>query len=173
MSEIAVRELPLFNEPGTVAVVDAADYERCSRYVWSLTGSHVVSFCTRTGERCYVALARLILREYRWNTVVDHANGNPLDNRRSNLRRATATENARNRRKSRPARGRVAASKYKGVHPSRDRRYYEATITLDGRNKRLGKFVHEEDAARAYDAAARVHFGAFARLNFPQGKAGK
>lgn len=92
----------------------------------------------------------------------DHINGDGLDNRRSNLRESTATENARNRRKRKPGR-----SKYKGVNPQRDKTWY-AFITVNHKTKRIGTFQSEELAAMAYDAEARRLFGAFALLNFPE-----
>lgn len=90
----------------------------------------------------------------------DHANGDGLDNRRANLRRATHAENMRNRR------GVSSLSPYKGVgwHKSQWRAY----IKVGGRFVSLGNHATEADAARAYDAAALEHFGSFARVNFPQ-----
>jgi hypothetical protein len=55
-------------------------------------------------------------------------------------------------------------SRYKGV--SRNREKWQARIKVDGKQSHLGIFTDEEDAARAYDAAARELFGEFAYLNF-------
>lgn len=89
---------------------------------------------------------------------VDHVNGDRLDNRRSNLRLCTRKENACN----------VASrsrSGFKGV--VRERRKWRAVIQFDGQVHQLGRFSAPEDAARAYDVAAKKYHGVFAKLNFP------
>lgn len=96
---------------------------------------------------------------------VDHIDGNPLNNRRSNLRPATRTQNQRNRRKQR----KPVTSRYKGVCLNRKTGKWIAYINPGGgKTIYLGSHRVEEDAARAYDEAARRHHGAFARLNFPE-----
>lgn len=57
---------------------------------------------------------------------------------------------------------------FKGVTLNETRTAYVAAITVDGKVRRLGEYLSEVDAARAYDRAAVAHFGAFARLNFPE-----
>lgn len=92
---------------------------------------------------------------------VDHVNGNGLDNTRENLRLCSRTENLRNKRGYKNT-----SSKYKGVYLLSSG-MWRAKIGLGSKNsKHLGVFTLEEDAARAYDAAALFYFGEFARLNF-------
>lgn len=95
---------------------------------------------------------------------VDHQNGLTWDNRKSNLRSATASQNARN---TRPHRG--SSSPYKGVHvvSRKSGPRYRAIIQIDGKPRHLGTFKSETAAARAYDQMAREHFGEFAWVNFP------
>lgn len=96
--------------------------------------------------------------------LVDHLNGDTLDNRRSNLRLATYTQNRYNMNG-------FGSSSYMGV--SRDGSRWRARITRtldDGSREYLfsANFETEIEAARAYDEAARNLFGEFARLNFPE-----
>ena len=96
--------------------------------------------------------------------VVDHENRNTLDCRRENLRRATHSQNTCNHVKKQYACG--TSSAYKGVDLHGGR--WRAQIAKDGIRRHLGLFDSEEDAARAYDAAARNLHGPFGRFNFPQ-----
>jgi len=91
--------------------------------------------------------------------IIDHIDGNGLNNCRSNLRFVTAKENAANRRKIAPT-----SSSYKGVEVVRGKIY--AYIRVDGKKQHLGTFATQEEAARAYDAAALLQWGDKASLNF-------
>lgn len=93
-------------------------------------------------------------------TEVDHANGDGLDCRRSNLRVASHAENVRN------ARSRKGTSKFKGVSFSKGG--WRAALRVNYKTVHLGRFETEEEAAVAHDEAARRLHGAFARLNFPR-----
>lgn len=93
--------------------------------------------------------------------LVDHRNGDGLDNRRSNLRPATRSENARNRRPHRNN-----SSGFKGVSFHITKRRWGAAIKAGGLQQHLGYFPSSEATARAYDAAAVELHGAFARTNF-------
>jgi hypothetical protein len=89
--------------------------------------------------------------------IVDHANGNPLDNRRCNLRLCTPQENSRHRDVLR-------GFKFKGM--TFEQNLWRVRIrTGDGKKLHVGTFHTQEEAALAYDAAALQHFGEFARLN--------
>lgn len=92
--------------------------------------------------------------------VVDHINGDPLDNRRCNLRICTQRENNFNRRKRL-----TASSKFKGVTFHKKSRKWQAQIKMDGDLIYLGVFAEERDAAMAYNAAAKEFHGQFAMLN--------
>lgn len=94
--------------------------------------------------------------------VVDHANRDTLDNRRANLRLATAAQNATNR-KSRS----TSSSVYRGVSQRGAR--WSAVITVSaGHQKYIGSYGSEREAAMAYDRAAREFHREFAVLNFPE-----
>ena len=91
---------------------------------------------------------------------VDHKNGDKLDNRKSNLRIATHFQNSKNRNKQLSA-----SSKFKGVDFQKRNGKWRARIKLDYKSKYLGEFDTEIDAAKAYNSAATVYFGSFAKLN--------
>lgn len=94
--------------------------------------------------------------------AVDHINGNGLDNRRSNIRRASARENGQNSsRKRRDGHG------FKGVYYHQQAGAWCAAIRPDRRTVNLGLFDNIIDAAIAYDRAALSLFGEFARTNYP------
>lgn len=91
----------------------------------------------------------------------DHVNRTPLDNRRLNLRVATSSQNLANRRRW------ESASGFKGVTRARGR--WHARINMQGRTRNLGYFTTREEAARAYDAAARDLHGEFGQANGTSG----
>jgi hypothetical protein len=92
---------------------------------------------------------------------VDHKNGNPLDNRRSNLRIATRSQQGANQRTSRRLYG------LKGVHWDKEARKWKVEIRINGKLRNLGRFAlgDEVEAARAYDRAAVEAWGEFALIN--------
>ena len=97
--------------------------------------------------------------------VVDHKNNDYLDNRVENLRFASHSQSAMNRRFERTPTSQYA-SRFKGVYPQGSR--WRAHIRVDGVLKHLGTYDTEEDAARVYDLKAVEYFGEFANLNFPE-----
>lgn len=145
---------------GEFAIFDDEDYELVNQYTWYL---HVTptgrQYVRTTWKKKNKSMHRLIMKAKK-GQVVDHRNGNGLDNRRCNLRLCTMQENIRNM-KPRPH-----SSKYKGVSKGKDKKKWSAQIELGKRKViRLGTFVREVDAARAYDDAALKHFGEFAYIN--------
>lgn len=99
--------------------------------------------------------------------LVDHINGDKLDNRRSNLRLATKSDNEANKKKRRTQGGKAPSSKYKGVSKDQDgrKKCWRAIASREGKSYRLGSFYSEEEAARAYNVKALELFGEFALLN--------
>jgi hypothetical protein len=95
--------------------------------------------------------------------LVDHRNGDGLDNHRDNLRIATRSQNACNRHNTKSK----ASCRFSGLFFDKRRGKWMSRIVVNGKIF-LGYFDSEIDAARAYDAAAKKYHGEFARLNFPE-----
>jgi osmotically-inducible protein OsmY len=156
-----MKEIPLSN--GGIAFVDDEDFEKISLIPWyGVDGGYTRYAYTMTSrqssKRTTIAMHQLILEITKGE--VDHINRNGLDNRKSNLRIATRNQQMMNAIK----RKNKTTSQYKGVCWTNKR--WQANINVNGRQLYLGRFKVEEDAARAYDDAARRYFGEFARTNF-------
>lgn len=158
-----MREIQLSSRkyPGLVAQVDDADYERVAQHTWWPKKDYATgNFYAYTQiDRHTIYLHRLILRV---ENDVDHKDGNGLNCQKYNLRPATQGQNQGNEKLSRNN-----SSGYKGVHWMDRLNPWRAQIKVNRRNQHLGFFATPEEAARAYDQAAREHFGEYARLNFP------
>ena len=151
---------------GRRALIDDQDFELVSRYSWYAQrmkpGSRILYAGGRfrvTGRRTRHVFMHTLITGYR---MTDHINGDGLDNQRANLRQVTPALNNANRR---PGPGR----QYKGAIRYRGARRWTAYITINGQRIHLGQHDTEEEAARAYDAAARSAWGDYACLNFPEG----
>jgi hypothetical protein len=150
---------------GQHAMVDAQDYERVSRYRWCLsrTGNQLYAYRKHHGKT--LRMHQFIMNPPK-GMVVDHIDGNGLNNRRDNLRICTPQQNAWNhKRRKEPD----ASSQYIGVHRYKDRpdKWY-VKIQRAGAGTYLGPFDSESEAARARDRKAIELFGQYARLNFPR-----
>lgn len=173
--KLAYRLIPLTR--GVHAAVSSQDYEKVMRYRWYVhameDGRCVVRRDGERRERRGTALASYIL-DVLPPTIVDHWNGNPLDNRRINLRAGTQAQNMYNKPKV-WRNGQRPFSQYKGVfrvsRANRNtKRPFMARITIGRKYTHLGCFETEEAAAMAYDSAAREIelIRGFFRPNFPR-----
>jgi len=135
-----------------------------SQYSWYVSKNGIVSASGGT-KKPDITIHRLIMNTLhipRGAAEVDHINGNKLDNRDENLRLATRQQNCMNKAKfyTRPT-----SSKYKGVCWITAKNRWLAKIQRKGEVILLGHYKTEEDAARAYNEAAKIYHGQFARLN--------
>lgn len=150
---------------GFCATVDDEDYARLSGMKW-----HAWVKTRSDGTRAIYAqcnagkMHRIIMNAPR-GVLVDHIDGDSLNNTRANLRLVTVGENNMNRRGVFMRSGCFTSSRFKGVTWNRAKGKWQAAIRVDGRSRHLGLFAHEQDAAEAYDIAAAVAFGQFAKLN--------
>ncbi|UCD52669.1 MAG: HNH endonuclease [Phycisphaerales bacterium] len=147
---------------GKFAIVDAADFERLNRYKWNAMEVKGKWYARRSVPGGGVMLMHREIMNAPDDMVVDHINGNGLDNRQANLRVCTAQQNCSN------SRSRGGASRYLGVSRHRDK--WTARIKHEGEVFHLGLFDDEVAAARARDAKALELQGEFAYLNFPPPK---
>lgn len=152
---------------GQVAQVSPEDWDMLSEYKWGVqrirnTGRfYAISRMGRSkvnGDQppC-LAMHRVIMGNPE-DRVVDHINGDGLDNRRANLRLATVSQNASNCRT--PI---TNTSGYKGVSWSKKSRRWQSLIRFDGNRRFLGLYNTPLEAHEAYCAAARELHGEFAR----------
>lgn len=153
--EPSVVEIPLRRRDGTVhavAVVDEVDAPLAAER-WCLSAYGYVS--RRVGGRkggVTLWLQREIIGLERGDPlVVDHIDGDPLNNRRANLRVVTRGQNQQNRRGA----DRGSTSRHRGVSWSADRKKWVAAAKVDGKQRMLGRFDSEEEAARAASAFRR------------------
>lgn len=153
---------------GLVALVDDEDFGLVRDGRWHVLASRTTLYARKHlkgGCDTRIMMHTLLTG---W-PLVDHVNGNGLDNRRVNIRPATSSQNSMNRRVRSDSR-----SGLKGVYRRKQRDgswadRWAAHIQVEGRRVNLGNYPSPVDAALAYDAAAARHFGEFARLNFPAG----
>ena len=144
------------------------------RYTWHVVStsksSRTVYAQTHISRTSTEYLHRMVVGATNGDGVlVDHINFNGLDNRKSNLRLATASQSIAHQRSKRTYAD-TDMPKYKGVFKSGStgNKKWTARIRVSGGQRiSLGCFVTPEEAALEYDKAAKLHHGEFADLNFP------
>ena len=145
---------------GAVTIVDDEDYELLTKWKWHLQTAGYA--CNKGGVgKGTVYMHRLIL-DCPDDMIVDHIDGNRLNNKRENLRIVTYSQNHMNRKVKR----KNCTSKFKGVSYDANRGKWRSYIKLDGKFIHLGEFNTEMEAALTYDKAASERFGEYSSLNF-------
>jgi hypothetical protein len=153
---------------GRYAKVDPALFYRLNKFGWIHNGNkerpYAVRFVyTSKNKRKIISMHREIMG-FPEGRLVDHENGDSLDNRIDNLRVATDEQNAHNKGKTR----KKTSSKYIGVYFDKNKNSWIVRITNKYRKIYVGTFKDELAAAKAHDTAARRYHKEFARLNFVQ-----
>lgn len=148
---------------GLFALVDSENYEYLSKFNWFL---HSAGYAVRNKGKITVLMHREIV-EISETQQIDHKNGNRLDNRKSNLRIASQSQNMAN---TRIRKDNVLG--FKGVSERSIPRQgnFLAKICFNGKPLFIGSFKNPIDAAKAYDKKAIELFGDFAQLNFPESR---
>lgn len=158
-----MKELKVSNSD-RLALVDDDIYEQVNGRHWRLVkvtnGAFYVAWKTHKDRKdVNVYLHRLVMGEPK-GKMVDHINGNPLDNRRENLRVTTNSQNQMN------SKGRPHASQYKNVFWNSQYKKWKAQIKVDSKDFFLGYFENERHAAYAVELSRPVLHGEHARSNF-------
>jgi len=145
---------------GASFLIDTDILDEILQFSWFIDKKYVYRVKTIDGKRnVKIRIYRQIMRAEK-GQIIDHINGNTLDNRKINLRICTAQQNHKNRKKRNEE---TASSKYKGV--SRKRKKWCVSITHNYTRHHLGMFDTQEEAAAVYNEASEKLHGEFGRKN--------
>lgn len=146
---------------GVYAIVDLEDYERISGIPWNVMRTRGLSYAASNSPSYRGLMHRLILNAPR-HLLVDHRNGNGLDNRKKNLRLTTQSRNLGNSVKRN-----LPISGYRGVQRAHQKgEFWDAIIRVDGKRRvYLGTFSDPKKASEAYIEAHRKLHGEFSVYN--------
>ena len=140
---------------GLETLVNKEDYEWAKSMKWWASPKNGGVYAN--SSKGY--LHRLILNPTN-GYEVDHINGDPLDNRRKNLRLATRLQNSRNSKKRKDN-----TSGYKGVSWNKQKNKWVAKAWMKGKQIHLGYFENIGVASSAYNKGIKKLYGEFARPN--------
>lgn len=125
-------------------IIDKDDLEKVKPYTWSLSGKYIYN-CKHK-----ILLHRLIMNEEKTNIWIDHINHNTFDNRKSNLRKVSPSQNAMNRRINNKL-------GVKGIYINEFGKYV-AQIELNYKRMNLGTYNTIEEAIIARNNAEKNLF---------------
>jgi hypothetical protein len=161
------RKIPLTQNKASL--VDEEDYERLSKYKWFAHKGRYTYYAVRhlpckEGHHL-VRMHREVLGLMKGDGIIcDHKNGNGLDNRQDNLRRASYCLNKYNTQIYKNN-----TSGFRGVYFMKDREKWAVQIGKDGKLIYCGSYKSKEEAAIVYDKMAIKYYGDDAILNFSLG----
>jgi hypothetical protein len=150
-----MKQIPLTQNK--VAIVDDKDFVELSKYKWYFAQGYAVRNSPPPQRKIF--MHRIILNPTK-GKIIDHINGDSLDNRQDNLRMSTVSENQHNQKV------RKNISGYKGVHWHKRIKKWHAKIKVEMNDIHLGYFSDRVEAAKAYNKGAKLYHGEFAKLNF-------
>lgn len=153
-----VTNIPLQN--GKIALCDADRFEEVKNMTWQEKGTIGNKYVSGFNGEKSITLHKFLYPKIK---LIDHINGNSLDNRACNLREATISQNGMNSKMQKNNK-----SGYKGVNWSGHNKCWEVRITINKKQCWLKNFDNIVEAAKFYDEKAREIYKEFARLNFPK-----
>jgi len=136
-----MKEIPLTQ--GKVALVDDGDFKSLNSVKWCAVGIGRTFYAKRSKQRNKIIFMHRAILSPPKGMVIDHIDGNGLNNQRSNLRIVDVRENSRNRHHKR-------SSDFPGVSWDARRKKWQTWIWINGKNIWLGRFNDEISAANAY-----------------------
>lgn len=154
----------IYTRKGQAILVDDCDYEELNRYRWYLNLSGYAQRNSNkaeygNGRRKPILMHRQIMG-FSVGMLIDHISGDKLDNRRSNLRLATRSQNSMN--------SKIYSNNklgVKGIHFCKERNKFYACIRINNKGINLGRFNTIEEAVAARKRAEELHFGEFRYKN--------
>lgn len=156
------RRIYFVSNLGNVKSRDKNGVEKILKFGVDSCGYKTVSISGKNRtSRVHKLVSDIFLEKNGYDQIVDHINGDKLDNRASNLRFCSRESNYWNQNKRSKC-----SSKYKGVHYFKLKGGFYSEICKNKKRTYLGYFKDELEAARAYDTAAKELFGEYAKLNF-------
>lgn len=146
---------------GQHTIIDSEDYDRVMQHRWFCTNIrgrlYAYGYAGEKGKKKSMSMHRFIIGAKK-GQITDHKNRNTLDNRKENLRLCTTVQNNTNSLRKNTVSG------YKGVSHAKGDKWH-ARIKVNGKYIFIGSFKDKLEAARAYNKAAKIHWGEFACLN--------
>lgn len=139
--------------------IDDTDIPLVSHLKWYAKKDRNKRYARAYTDGKSVLMHRLILGITDSKIHIDHDDGVGLNNKRENLRVCTHSQNQMNRKNT------WGKSVYKGVSFHKSSGKFQARIQINKKEKTLGLFQSEVDAAKAYNEAALIYYGEFAVLN--------
>jgi hypothetical protein len=162
--------------PNTYTIVDVDDYDELVKYTWSIIkpsktsdNTYAQTIIRKDNRYHHIYMHRLVMQLNGFdisNRTIDHADGNQLNNSKSNLRFCSVSENNRNKHKSKTRN----SSMYKGVYFHKATGKFQSRIKFDRKDVYLGEFYSEVEAAIMYNKKALELYGEFACLNVIEGE---
>lgn len=147
---------------GKFSIVDDKDYDFLMQWKWyfNKNGNYAERTTSekKNGRKTSIKMHINIMGGSAF--LIDHIDGNTLNNQKSNLRYCSYAENARNQRKRLGT-----SSRYKGIYWVTKRSKWHCRIMINYKYICIGYFDCEKEAAQAYNKAAIIYHGDFAKLN--------